>query len=305
MIKWVKRAIETASDWFSSGYGLDDLARRLGVQSGSLEAIDLSYQRFTIRKKTGGVRNIDAPNPDLKKIQKVILRRLLSRLAVHPQAVGFQPGISFVTNARCHEYQAVVIRIDLVDFFPSISRQTVEQYFRRIGWKRRPARILADLTTHQQALPQGAPTSPRISNLVNYLLDHHLAGIAHRHQAIYTRYADDITFSLSKDVEVSSLLKDVLDAIGLAGYQTHRGKKKFTVRRRRHRQVVNGLVVNESAKLPREKRRWLRSVRHRAKLVNAGGYLGPRPTLNETQLAGWNALEAMIERRGETKQADE
>ena len=282
-----------------TGHQVDELARRLGVTAQELQSVDLQYQEFAIKKRSGKSRRIAAPNSELKSLQRKILRRLLARLSTHPSATGFQPGISFVDNARCHQSQQVIIRLDLVDFFPSIHADKVLEYFQKIGWSRKAAKLLTRLTTRDGALPQGAPTSPRLSNLVNYSLDATLSTVIARldKTAVYTRYADDITISSSNpDFDVHQAIKRVLYRIRLYGYQPH-VEKKFDVRRSHQRQTVTGLVVNQGVNLPREKRRWLRAVQHRTKMKNSGGYLGPSPTLTEEQLQGWESLQSMISRR--------
>ena len=280
---------------FAGGRTVKELAHRIDVPIDSLKNIDLSYRQVSIPKKSGKRRKLNVPNNKLKTLQRRILHRLLKKLRTHPLATGFKPGVSFVDNARCHQSQAVVIRIDLVNFFPSIKRSTIESYFRRIGWGRGAARLLCDLTTHNDCLPQGAPTSPMISNLVCYFMDIRFSGFCEEHDAVYTRYADDITISSHReDADVHELLALSLRAIRRAGFQPHFGKK-FDVRRSHQRQMVTGLVVNDRANLTREKRRWLRAVEHRKKLVQAGGYLGPRPTLTDEQLAGWHSLQNMID----------
>lgn len=287
MFQWLKQL-------FSKGLGPSELSRRLDLTLRELHNVEIAYRTFQISKKSGKSRRIDAPTEPLKKIQRRILRRLLAKLQCHPLATGFQPGLSFVENARCHQYQAIVIRLDLKDFFPSISESRVEAFFRGIGWDQASSQLLTSLTTYQGALPQGAPTSPRLSNLVTYRMDVRLAEIAELANAVYTRYADDITFSLAEpEFDVKDFVRRVMFVVREEGFQPHI-KKKFDVRRRHHRQIVTGLVVNEIPKLPRETRRWLRSVRHRATLNQQLGYLGPKPTLTQEQLDGWNSLEAMI-----------
>ena len=139
-----------------------------------------------------------------------------------------------------------------------------------------------------------------ISNLVCYFMDIRFASFCEEYDAVYTRYADDITISSHReDADVHELLALSLSAIRQAGFQPHFGKK-FDVRRSHQRQMVTGLVVNDRANLTREKRRWLRAVEHRKKLVQAGGYLGPRPTLTDEQLAGWHSLQNMIDRPSDT-----
>ncbi|MCH8042575.1 MAG: RNA-directed DNA polymerase [Planctomycetes bacterium] len=141
----------------------------------------------------------------------------------------------------------------------------MQDYFRAIGWNRPAAKLLVKLCTWQGALPQGAPTSPRLSNLVNYRLDARLAGLAARHGATYTRYADDLTFSFAEDDRdsvgrVRCAARLILEE---EGYRPHH--RKFQARRRHQRQQVTGLVVNRRVNLSRSTRRWLRAVEHRAK----------------------------------------
>lgn len=282
-------------DWlFSRGHDVNELSRRLDLPLEQLLETPREYREFQISKRSGKPRAIAAPNGELKRVQQRILRRLLARLKTHPAATGFQPGVSFVDNARCHESQAVIIKVDLIDFFPSITRRRVADYYWAIGWNRKAARLLAELTTHHGVLPQGAPTSPRLSNLVNYVLDLRLAALAERYHGIYTRYADDITISLDQPYwDVHELVGELLRIIRQSGYWPHIGKK-FDVRRSHQRQVVTGLVVNEQANLPRETRRWLRAVEHRMKCYREGGAFARRPSLSMEQLEGWRSLQKQV-----------
>ncbi|MFK7768638.1 MAG: reverse transcriptase family protein [Mariniblastus sp.] len=288
--------LERFINWLLGGLRTHELARRLDLTIDELKSIDLTYQKFEIKKKSGKPRYISAPNAELKSLQRRILRRLLKALNTHPQATGFQPGVSFVDNARCHQSQAIVIRIDLVDFFPSILQKGVYGFFRRLGWDQTTSKLLANLTTHDGRLPQGAPTSPRLSNLMCVGLDFRMANLAEEHGAVYTRYADDITMSLGEGYhDVHELVGRMVMHIRQQGFQPHL-KEKFDVRRQHQRQIVTGLVVNDQANLPREKRRWLRAVEHRMRLQEKGAYLGPNPSLTEEQLQGWQSLRKMINR---------
>jgi retron-type reverse transcriptase len=287
------------------GHGVEELARRLGIEEPRLRRIEPDYRSFTVPKRSGGERRILAPEPELKQVQRRILRRVLGRLKSHPAAMGFERGRSIVTNARPHAGQAVVLRFDLVDFFPSTGTGRMRDYFRRIGWNRPAAALLVRLSTHEGGLPQGAPTSPRLSNLVNYRLDARLAGIATRLGGSYTRYADDITISLAHDVpaKIRFVRRQVRHIVEAQGYRVHT-RKKLSIRRRHQRQSVTGLVVNERVRLPRETRRWLRAVEHRLQRDRRGpldghwpssGRFPKRPTLTRAQLEGWRALQAMIQ----------
>src|SRR6185295_19177959 len=122
----------------------------------------------------------------LKRVQRLILRRLLRRLRSHTAAHGFERGRSIVTAALPHARRAVVLRMDVHDFFLSTKSEKVSSYFRRVGWNAEAATLLTKLCTHRGGLPQGAPTSPRLSNLLNFRLDARLSALARAHGASYT-----------------------------------------------------------------------------------------------------------------------
>jgi len=274
----------------SRGFGVDELARRLAIDPAHLLAVTAAYHEFRLPKRSGGSRRILAPAPELKKMQRLILRGLLRRLVSHPAATGFERGQSIVTHARLHAGRAVVIHFDIQGFFESTSADRIRRFFLRCGWSDDAADLLTQLTTHEGALPQGAPTSPRLSNLVNFVLDLRLEHLSAQCNARYSRYADDITFSLDQDDPAG--IRMILWRTGIivrqTGYVLHHGKMR--IRRRHQQQRVTGLVVNEKVQLPRDVRRRLRAVEHR--LRN-----GARTTLSDAQLAGWRSLRSMVDRQ--------
>jgi hypothetical protein len=269
-----------------------------------LEAVEIAYVTFSIAKKSGGVRLIQAPAEALKAVQRRLLRRVLGKLRCHPAATGFERGQSIVENAQVHVGQAVVLRMDLKDFFSATQTSRVRRYFRKIGWNRPATRLLLRLCTFQGGLPQGAPTSPRLSNLVNYRVDARLTGLAARRRfrnprtggklearglgATYTRYADDLTFSFPHDDPklIRYVIRRTKEILRDEGYTLHL-RKKLQIRRRHACQRITGLVVNDKVSLPRKTRRWLRAVEHR--------YATGRPaSLSPVQLRGWQAFRAMV-----------
>ena len=313
----MQRRAEPGAPPAGPGKDVGELARRLGMTISELMAVTPSYQTFTIPKRKGGQRKILAPAPPLKALQKKILRRLLSRLRVHPAVRGFERGQSIVTHARGHARKAVVLHMDIKDFFPSTAAWRVHDYFRRIGWNKDAAELLTRLTTYENGLPQGAPTSPRISNLVNYRMDVRLAAVAAYAAGtlggadpqsagksgagpgpradgegpcavLYTRYADDLTFSFDREDRhaVAAVIRITKAVVRDEGYELHQ-KKKLRIMRRHDRQVVTGLVVNDGPRLPREVRRRLRAVRHHLSA-------GKPATLTPAQLAGWDSLQKMV-----------
>ncbi len=285
---WKKIYHKTIGRWFF-GKNIKELAKRLDESAETLMRTDPRYHTFTIPKRSGGTRQIHAPKPALKELQRKILHRLLARLRSHPHVTGFERRHSIVTNARTHVGADVIVRMDIKDFFPSTSTERVYQYFRTIGWNKKTASLLVNLCTLDGALPQGAPTSPRLSNLVNYQMDARLTGLAKSIGASYTRYADDITFSFYDDnhASISVAIRYTKMILAEYGYRIHH-KKKLHIRRKHQCQQVTGLVVNEKVALPRRTRRWLRAVKHHLTT-------GRPASLTPRQLAGWQALQHMID----------
>jgi RNA-directed DNA polymerase len=301
---WVK--IKSLLDVLTKGrgHGIQELARRLDMTPQELQAVQPSYREFFIPKRSGGRRRILAPDEPLKKLQRRILRRLFGRLKCHAAAMGFEKARSIVTNAQLHVGHAVVLKMDIKDFFPSTRSKRVYYYFRKIGWNREVANLLVRLCTHEGGLPQGAPTSPRLSNLVNHRLDARLTGLAagrwfrnpmtgemaggEQYDAVYSRYADDLTFSFPADDPdiIHYVIRMTNEILTQEGYNLH-FHKKLVIARRHARQQVTGLVVNERVNLPRHVRRWLRAVEHRAAT-------GKQTSLTPAELAGWRALRAMV-----------
>ena len=292
------------------GMGVEELARRLRTDLALLKDHRPTYHEFSIAKRSGGTRIIAAPDPSTRAIQRTIHRRLLGRLSAHPCATGFEAGHSIVTNASVHVRKAVVLRMDLRDYFHSTSAARVYEYFRTIGWNQEAGELLTGLCTRNGGLPQGAPTSPRLSNLVNYPLDARLAGLARTLRAhyqnpktlqkmvipaaenatiAYTRYADDITFSFDRDSHhaIQAIIWMTKKIVAEYGYQLHQ-RRKLTIRRPHERQQVTGLVVNERVSLPRPTRKRLRAVEHALAT-------GRPASMSREQLAGWRALQHMID----------
>lgn len=272
------------------GFGIDELARRLDVSVEELIGFSPDYTERFIEKRSGGTRRLLVPTSDLKDLQHRILKRLMARLSVHPAATGFEPGTSIVHNAAQHIDQAVVICMDIRDFFPQTTAERVTAYFQRIGWNREAAELLTKLTTWEDGLPQGAPTSPRLSNLVNHVLDARIERFVDRRKGTYTRYADDICISFPKDYpkRIRGTVQVVRRHLKAFGYEPN--GKKTRILRQHQQQKVTGLVVNDRVNVPRHIRRKLRAVEHR---LNTG----QRATMTREQLDGWKALLAMVEKQ--------
>lgn len=229
------------------------------------------YVEFEIPKATGGMRRISAPRHALKKIQQAILENMLSKLPLHDACHGFVAGRSTVTNASPHLGARVVIKMDLRDFFPSVHYRRVLGLFEHYGYGNEVSRVLAGLTTHRPVLadgtvawpgvlPQGAPTSPALANLVCRRLDMRLGGLAKKFGATYTRYADDLTFSFASEptCELGRFGWWVDQICQQEGFVENTRKRRIL--RPSKQQRVTGIVVNEGLHVPREARRRFRAI---------------------------------------------
>ncbi len=279
--------------------GPPQLAAALGLSVGQLRALayhrrvstSSSYVRFTIPKKAGGERLISAPMPRLKAAQRWVLDRLLAPLPTHAAAHGFRAGRSIVSNAAPHVGAAVVLNVDLKDFFPTLTFRRVKGVFRGQGHAESVATVLALLCTEPEVeeveidgrryfvalgdrrLPQGAPTSPAITNLLCRRLDRRLEAAAAAFGFVYTRYADDLTLSSADPARgATAKVLNVLRAVVTSeGFVLHPDKTR--VLRRGRRQEVTGLTVNRSLGVERAQLRRFRALLHQ---LDAKGPAGLR-----------------------------
>jgi retron-type reverse transcriptase len=255
--------------------------RQLGYLLLASDKEDGPYTRFTIPKRGDGERLICAPKKQLRWVQRQILAQILAKVPAHPNAHGFVPGRSTVTNAEKHQGATLLLKFDLTDFFPTIHYHRVMGLFASLGYyvgdgrfgtddgSKRVAPTLARLCCYAPTpeawegvvLPQGAPTSPAISNLVCRRLDARLTGLARRNQGVYTRYADDLTFSFQEaSVDLGRFRWWVDQVCHQEGFLVNQAK--FRVIRASQRQLVTGIVVNDELRIPREERRRFRAVLH-------------------------------------------
>lgn len=212
------------------------------------------YRIFSIPKRTGGYRTIEAPTPLLKKIQQQILENFLEPHPVSRFAKAYKKGATLKEMARFHVKQHMVVRIDLTDFFGSLKEVSVFRFFRQQGYSEAVTVILTKLTTYKGALPQGAPTSPTLSNILMRKIDEKVGSYCSENKIRYTRYADDLVFS--GNFSIKRLLAKLHTV--LAPQQLRLNNQKTRVMRRHSTQMVTGLVVNDRLGIKRDTRRKLR-----------------------------------------------
>jgi RNA-directed DNA polymerase len=247
------------------------------------------YLTFAVPKRSGGQRLIHAPKSGLKAVQRKLLSLLVQKLPVSPHAHGFVKGRSVRTGAEGHVGKAVVLRLDLEDFFPTVTHARVRGLLIALGYGYPVAATLAVLMTESQRQPveldgkvyfvpvgprvcvQGAPTSPALCNAIVLRMDRRLAGLARKHGFTYSRYADDLSFS-GPGLETAEKLRALAaKIIQEEGFQVNAAKTRL--QRRGGRQTVTGVTVNQVLGLSRKERRKLRAMIHQE---------GTRPPSAET-----------------------
>lgn len=179
-----------------------------------------SYKRFKLKKKRGGFRVIQTPNDELKYLQRWILKNILEKIPSHESCKGFDKNTSIKQNADAHLNSKAILKVDLLRYYDSINERRIYGIFNSLGYHPNLAVSFAKICTivpgemfissfklketklkeyilskNEGILPQGSPTSPKLSNLVSINLDKRLTGLANKNGLNYSRYADDLTFS--------------------------------------------------------------------------------------------------------------
>jgi len=229
-----------------------------------------AYTTFRMPKKAGGYRTIARPHPVLRRVQRWILRNILDRLHASANSFGFEPGSRIREHASQHIGARAILSLDIESFFPSISIAQVTMVFRAAGYDGTVASLLARLCTYRQALPQGAPTSPKIASLVCSRMDRRLAGASERREVVYTRYADDMSFSSSTPISLAKLFPLIVQIVRNSGFRINRAKTRLMGARRSLK--VTGLIVGpEAVGIGRKRLRELRARIHRLHLAQSDG----------------------------------
>lgn len=260
----IQRCLDYAEVLFSHDvpiiYNTSHLSALVGYKKEYLKKAALCtkyfYRDFEIVKKNGMKRLISEPLPSLKEIQLWILKNILYKVPVSPFAKAYKPKTSLLENLRFHKNQPKVFTLDLEDFFPSIKMEAVEKVFIELGYSKMISNLLAKLCTRDDALPQGAPTSPYLSNLIFNEADAIISDYCKQRKIRYTRYADDLSFS--GDFNENELLNKVTKTVENLNLRINKNKTKLMTPNTR--QTVTGIVVNEKPQVVFHKRNELRQA---------------------------------------------
>jgi len=212
------------------------------------------YRNFKIKKRNGKLREISEPLPSLKEIQNWILENILEQVKVSSFAKAYRKRINIIENVKFHKNQPKVLTVDIKDFFPSITTPSVEIIFSELGYSKILSNLLAKLCTLNGSLPQGAPTSPYLSNIFFKSADDNIINYCIKNDIKYTRYADDLSFS--GDFDENKLLKTIEESVSKLGLSINKEKTKLM--RPYERQTVTGIVVNRKTQVVFQKRNKIR-----------------------------------------------
>lgn len=213
------------------------------------------YRPITLKKKNGKTRMIHAPHEELRRCQRIILQEIAGKLPVSPYATAYVPGRRLADNASPHVGKRYLLKLDITDFFGSIRfDQVFSAAFHTKYFPKQVGAMLTTLCCRMDVLPQGAPTSPALSNLVMRNFDNHMGQWCSRHGIAYTRYCDDMTFSSDRPLfpvyeKAKAMLEDM-------GFELNEKKTRFITNATR--QSVTGLTVNEKVSVSGEYKRRLR-----------------------------------------------
>ncbi|WP_170791385.1 reverse transcriptase family protein [Ruegeria lacuscaerulensis] len=237
----------------------DHLAQLLGLELPMMLSMVFGtksfYRSFSIPKRSGGRREIVAPYPSLLEAQRWIAENILDSVKVSVCATGFRRGKSILDNARLHCERDQILKIDIKDFFPSISFQRIMRVFTSIGYPNEVAYLLSKICTLGDSLPQGAATSPTLSNIVCRRMDVRFYKVCKRHRLRYTRYADDIAVS-GKSIP-SGIARLFFEIIEDEGFEVNQQKVRFLGKA--DRKIITGLDITSGVpRVPRKFRRELK-----------------------------------------------
>ena len=279
---------------------LDLLAISLGIPikqlTGLLYGVKIAncYSSFVIKKKNGNDRTINAPNKSLKYVQRRLARLLVERQeefffeknVKNNISHAFFKGKGIKTNAIPHRNKKYVLNLDLEDFFGSIHFGRVQGFFKKNTYFKLPdiATIIAQLTCYKGSLPQGAPTSPIISNLICQILDQRILALCKRFRLTYTRYADDLTFSTNDNnfkKNYNEFLEELEIIIIRSGFRVNSKKTHF--QEYNGRQLVTGLLVNKKINVKKDFYKKTRSMANTLYKTGKFTINGAEGTINQLE----------------------
>ncbi len=250
------------------------------------------YREFKLPKRQGGYRYIYSPSKEMKAVQAWILRNILDNINISECATGFVKGKSVLDNAKKHEGNRYFLCLDIEEFFPSIKYSHIYTVFHTFGYNKHVSHILSSLCSTKGILPQGAVTSPALSNIVCTKIDKRISGYAGKHNIVYSRYADDMAFSALTHKWLTNVYRIVREIVVDEGFSLNEKKTRF-LGPLKQRKVTGIVISDDSMGIGRKKKREIRAAIH--KLINEytqegnGGYSDVEREKLKLHIKGWLA----------------
>jgi len=305
-------------------FSLEHLAIQIGVQSDYIRHLigdskndfnynyEHKYKRynyFKLKKRDGGFREIMSPAKDLKFIQKWILVNILSKFKLADSCKGFKEGVSIYDNAKVHENSELILKVDLLKFYDTITEKRAYRAFRLMGYVKNLSYSFAKITTakHRDSywrnfddvsketlkelikqkppiLPQGAPTSPMISNILATKMDYRFEALAEKQNCRYSRYADDLTFSVTKEGKLPSLSL-ITKIIENEGFFINNKKTRYM--KKGCKQYVTGLTTTNGVNVSKKYRKEISEHIYYCRKYGVNGHLEMR----KEEFSGYNSIK--------------
>lgn len=241
------------------------LGREIGDMYNMIHGTGKFYRSFRIRKRSGGTREIMAPYPSLLECQRWINDKILSTVNLSKSATGYRKGYSILTNANRHCGRETLIKIDIRNFFPSIEFRRVMSVFSKLGYPKNVSYALARLCTLNDHLPQGAATSPAISNIICKKMDDQFFRLCKKKSLRYTRYSDDIAIS-GREIPKGTI-RHFFEIIESYGFEVN--EEKFRIIDGQSKKILTGIDI--SSGIPRVPRSFRRAVMRDSYFVWSSG----------------------------------
>jgi len=263
---------------------LDDFAKEARLSKDTIYRLSKYsteyYKIYEIPKKSGGVRLIAQPSRMMKGIQGWILVKILNKLTPSVNSTGFRKGYNLLRNAMPHVGAVEILNLDIKDFFHSTKAKKIFNLFRSIGYNILISHILTKICCYQGSLPQGGPCSPVLANLTNSKLDRRIAKFCGQRSIIYTRYADDLTFSIPQLNYSNFLIKVITEIVEDEGYRVNTKKTRIAGNSRQKK--ITGLILSDQkVGIGRQQYRLLRAK------IHAYSKLKRRNQKKENHINGW------------------
>lgn len=249
-------------------YDLYSFSEEIGLSTTIIYLLSKKTDRYynsihIPKKKKGRTRQIDIPSFSMRIVQEWIKVKILDSIPISDSAMAFRKGKKYgiKKNAELHKNNQYILKLDFENFFGNINKEKVFYIFKSIGYNNTISDILTNICTYNGSLPQGAITSPSISNIVCKMLDSRLEGLSNKRNITYSRYADDLIFSSNDEALLKKTTKVIFDIINNEGFNINNEKIRFVYPQMR--KSITGLLIAENRVLvPKEIKRKVRTMIH-------------------------------------------